>query len=231
MPPNLENSIALFGHEMLTSLFSRLSTPLFTFVENDLPLRVISYAVLMTLLAEVAAYVMIYRTRSFQQMKKDFETYKPAIAAAANEDKKKDGDAPSSASASVSKTEKKKEIAARAKRESFEAQVGKKMAVVQVVGGVLTMATMIFSIKAVPKIFGDLPAGTLPFEPPAFLQKITQRGLNAEMTHDARDFSPFFIFMLCQSSVRLVVQRLVGLGPSRKMLLFKPDLEKAFKSD
>ena len=80
---------------MLTSLFSRLSTPLFTFVENDLPLRVISYAVLMTLLAEVAAYVMIYRTRSFQQMKKDFETYKPAIAAAANEDKKKDGDAPS----------------------------------------------------------------------------------------------------------------------------------------
>ena len=217
---------------MIVQLFSRLSTPLYTFVENDLPLRVITYAVLMALLAEVFAYVAIYRTNSFKQMKKDFETYKPAIKAGADaaDDKKKEA-TDVKKDGSSSKTEKKKENAARAKQETFEAKVGKKMAVVQVVGGVLTMATMIFSIKAVPKIFGDLPAGTLPFEPPSFLQKITQRGLNGEVTHDARDFSPFFIFMLCQSSVRLVVQRLVGWGPSRKMLLFKPDLEKAFKSD
>jgi len=209
----------------MSSALGWLSRPLYTFVDNDLPLRVITYAICMTLLGELVAWILIYRTSSFRQLKKDFESYVPPKASSSGEaeEEKKD--------VKETKDKKDKREAKEAKREQkkaddFASRVGKKMAVIQVVSGILTMATMIFSIKAVPKIFGNEPAGTLPFEPPGFMQKITQRGLTDEMEHDARDFGPFFVFMLCQSSVRLVVQRLVGLGPSKKMLLFKPDLAK-----
>lgn len=214
----LQNSKLVSFLAMLTAL-NWLSQPLYTFVENDLPLRVVTYAIGMTLLGEIVSWILIYRTSSFRQLKKDFESYVPPKASASpgSEEDKKD---------SKDKREAKEAKRQQKKAEDFASRVGKKMAVVQVVSGVLTMATMIFSIKAVPKIFGDEPAGTLPFQPPGFLQKITQRGLTGEMEHDARDFGPFFVFMLCQSSVRLVVQRLMGLGPSRKMLLFKPDLSK-----
>ena len=212
---------------MLTAL-GWLSQPLYTFVDNDLPLRVMTYAIFMTLLGELVAWILIYRTSSFRQLKKDFENYVPpkASASAGSEEDKKEIKDKKDSTDKKDKREAKEAKREQKKAEDFASRVGKKMAVIQVVSGILTMATMIFSIKAVPKIFGNEPAGTLPFQPPGFMQKITQRGLTDEMEHDARDFGPFFVFMLCQSSVRLVVQRLVGLGPSKKMLLFKPDLAK-----
>lgn len=211
---------------MLTALLGRLSQPMYTFVDNDLPLRVVTYAIGMTLLGEIVAWILIYRTKSFKELKKDFESYVPLKSSTASSEEDEKKDAKKDVKDKKESKEKKEAKRQQKKAEDFASRVGKKMAVIQVVSGLLTMATMIFSIKAVPKIFGDEPAGTLPFEPPSFLQKITQRGLNSEIEHDARDFSPFFVFMLCQSSVRLVVQRLLGLGPSKKMLLFKPDMSK-----
>lgn len=178
---------------------------------NDTPLRVVGFGIMTAVIAEVVGYLMIYRTASFQRLKKEFEKYQPAK-------EKTDGDASNKA---------KKQ---NKKQDAFEAEAGRKMAVVQIVTGVITMATMIISMKVIPQVFGNEAVGTLPFEPPSFIKKITQRGLEAETVKSGKDFSPFFIFMLCQGSVRVIVQKLLGWGPSRRMSLFKPNLEKAFKT-
>lgn len=180
-------------------------------VVNTTPLRVVSFGILTAVIAEVVAYLMIYRTASFKKLKKEFENYQPVK-------EKTEGEA----SNKVKKQTK--------KQDAFEADAGKKMAVVQIVTGIITMATMIISMKVIPRIFGTDSVGILPFQPPAFIQKITQRGLDDKAAYTAQEFSPFFIFMLCQGSVRVIVQKLLGWGPSRTMSLFKPNLEKAFKT-
>eukprot|EP00889_Picochlorum_renovo_P001607 jgi/Picre1/28637/NNA_004037.t1 len=62
-------------------------------------------------------------------------------------------------------------------------------------------------------MFGKAPAGVLPFEPPSFIRKITQRGLEDAAPNE---FSPFFIFMLCQGSVKVLVTKMFGWGPTLK---------------
>lgn len=180
-------------------------------VVNDTPLRVVSFGIMTAIIAEIVGYLMIYRTASFKRLKKEFEKYQPAK-------EKTEGEASNKAKKQTKK------------QDAFEAEAGKKMAVVQIVTGIITMATMIISMKVIPKIFGNDAVGVLPFEPPSFIKKITQRGLDAESVTSGREFSPFFIFMLCQGSVRVIVQKMLGWGPSRTMSLFKPNLEKAFKT-
>lgn len=182
---------------------------------NDTPLRVISFGIMTAIMAEVVGYLMIYRTGSFKRLKKEFEKYQPAK-------EKAESQGETSASGKSKKQGK--------KQDAFEAEAGRKMAVVQIVSGIITMATMIISMRVIPRLFGDEAIGLLPFEPPSFIQKITQRGLNSDSLKSGKEFSPFFVFMLCQGSVRVIVQKILGWGPSRKMGLFKPNLEKAFKT-
>ena len=180
-------------------------------VVNDTPLRVVAFGIMTAVIAEIAGYLMIYRTASFKRLKREFESYQPAK-------EKTEGEASNKAKKQTKK------------QDAFEAEAGRKMAVVQIVTGIITMATMIISMKVVPKIFGNEAIGVLPFEPPSFIKKITQRGLEPESLATGKEFSPFFIFMLCQGSIRVLVQKVLGWGPSRAMSLFKPNLEKAFKS-
>lgn len=179
---------------------------------NIVPLQVIAYGIGAAFVSEFLSYVLMYRTSSFKRLKASFQTYEPVPSAAQG-----------STQSGNSKTAKKKE----AKMKGFEAEVGRKMAVVQVVSGIMTFAIMVMSFKIVPMLFGTNSIGQLPFEPPGFLRKITQRGIE---NGGVRDFSPFFIFMLCQGSVRVIVGKLLGWGPSRKMQSFKPDMEKILKT-
>lgn len=187
-------------------------------VANIVPLQVIGYGIVTALITELVGYILIYRTASFKRLKNEFESYEPSKA---------DTGAQETAKGSSSTQKKKKD----AKLKNFEADAGKKMAVVQIVTGILTMVTMISSVKIIPQIFGNEPAGVLPFEPPGFIKKITQRGLDADAIMTGKEFSPFFIFMLCQGSVKVLVGKIMGLGPSRKMQMFKPDVSKAFKTE
>ncbi|KAI8105854.1 hypothetical protein M9434_000434 [Picochlorum sp. BPE23] len=180
-------------------------------IVNTVPLQVIGYGFATAILTELVGYLLIYRTASFKRLKKDFEKYEPPSKA--------DGEGESGGSSG-----KKKDAA---KKKTFEAEAGRKMAVIQIVTGILTFATMIVSINIVPKMFGKAPAGVLPFEPPSFIRKITQRGLEDAAPNE---FSPFFIFMLCQGSVKVLVTKMFGWGPTRKMSMFKPDMEKVFKT-
>jgi len=52
---------------------------------------------------------------------------------------------------------------------------------------------MVISFKVVPLLFGTDSIGQLPFEPPGFLRKITQRGIENGGT---RDFSPVGILLV-----------------------------------
>jgi hypothetical protein len=51
---------------------------------------------------------------------------------------------------------------------------------------------MVMSFKIVPMLFGTDSIGQLPFEPPGFLRKITQRGIE---NGGVRDFSPVRIVL------------------------------------
>ncbi len=137
-------------------------------IVNTMPLQVIGYGMATAILTEIVGYLLIYRTASFKRLKKGFEKYEPpsaVVCEGGSSGKKKDA----------------------AKKKSFEAEAGRKMAVIQIVSGILTFATMIASINIVPKLFGKAPAGVLPFEPPSFIRKITQRGLEDAAPNE---FSP-----------------------------------------
>lgn len=200
-------------------------------IVNTMPLQVIGYGMATAILTEIVGYLLIYRTASFKRLKKGFEKYEPpsaVVGEGGSSGKKKDA----------------------AKKKSFEAEAGRKMAVIQIVSGILTFATMIASINIVPKLFGKAPAGVLPFEPPSFIRKITQRGLEdaapnefspvrihrylcvypQQVCYIMLEYVQFFIFMLCQGSVKVLVTKVFGWGPTRKMSMFKPDLEKVFKT-
>lgn len=140
-------------------------------IVNTVPLQVIGYGFATAILTELVGYLLIYRTASFKRLKKDFEKYEPPSTA--------NGEGESGGSSG-----KKKDAA---KKKTFEAEAGRKMAVIQIVTGILTFATMIVSINIVPKMFGKAPAGVLPFEPPSFIRKITQRGLEDAAPNE---FSP-----------------------------------------
>ncbi len=90
------------------------------------------------------------------------------------------------------------------------------------------MVFMILGWRLVPKYFGGIAVALLPFEPPAFFQKATHRGLT-----DAgpREASAIFIFMLAQASLRAVLPKVLGWGPTRRMTLVKPHIPKAMKMD
>jgi hypothetical protein len=89
---------------------------------NIVPLQVIAYGIGAALVSEFLSYVLMYRTSSFKRLKASFQTYEPVPSAAQG-----------STQSGNSKTAKKKE----AKMKGFEAEVGRKMAVVQVVSGIM----------------------------------------------------------------------------------------------
>lgn len=90
-----------------------------------------------------------------------------------------------------------------------------------------TMIAMIISLRIVPRIFGNEPVARLPFHPPGFMQKATHRGLEGS---DPRDCSALFLFMLCQGSIRQIVSKVLGWGPTRKMMDIKLGMPKSLKT-
>ena len=89
---------------------------------NIVPLQVIAYGIGAAFVSELLSYVFMYRTSSFKRLKASFQTYEPVSSVAQG-----------STQSGNSKTAKKKE----AKMKGFEAEVGRKMAVVQVVSGIM----------------------------------------------------------------------------------------------
>ena len=89
------------------------------------------------------------------------------------------------------------------------------------------MAMMIMTYRFMPMLFGTTPVATLPFQPPAFVQKVTLRGMGEGA--DPRACSPLFIFMLCQGSIKVILAKLLGWGPSRRMTEVKPTIPKMVK--
>jgi len=89
---------------------------------NVVPLQVIAYGIGAAFVSELLSYVLMYRTSSFQRLKASFQTYEPVASVPQG-----------STQSGNSKAAKKKE----AKMKGFEAEAGCKMAVVQVVSGIM----------------------------------------------------------------------------------------------
>lgn len=90
-----------------------------------------------------------------------------------------------------------------------------------------TIASVFLSFRLLPALFGNSRAATLPFHPPAFIMKATQRGL--QNVADPRAASPLFVFMLAQACIRPIVSKILAWGPSRRMQQAKPFVPKALK--
>lgn len=78
-------------------------------------------------------------------------------------------------------------------------------------------------------LFSPGPIAKLPFEPPSLIRKATLRGLPADT--DPRLCSTAFIFVLCQGSIKLILAKVLGWGPTREMMAVKPYVPKALKAD
>jgi hypothetical protein len=88
------------------------------------------------------------------------------------------------------------------------------------------VVSVIISMRIVPALFGNVAIAQLPFRPPGFLLKATQRGLQGA---DPRAASPMFIFMLSQACLRAIISKVLDWGPSRRMQQAKPAVPKFLK--
>lgn len=148
-------------------------------------LAVIGYSAAVALVSEILAWLLIYRTKSFKSLKINLEKHASKVETAGG----------------TSKNMKKRE----ARLQEWEEEAGKTVAgvnfktativslhrihtlVIQYIHHrsqsplVQMTVAMLASIRLIPSIFGNIPVGRLPFEPPSIVQKLTQRGLeNAE---------------------------------------------------
>lgn len=227
-----------------------------------MPLAVVAFAALLALAAECVQYYFVYSTPNFQRMKANLEKLAQKV------DDAKDG----AAAVNVKKRE--------AKLKEWQQEAGKLNASVQFKSAIIvsgacrpafrccacspaahaaaplapqTALMLVFSFKLVPSVFGSVPMARLPFEPPAFIQKVAQRGLTDADPRDASPVRParpppaaaapfasgprsphplrppqMFLFMLCQGSIKIIVGKVLGWGPTRKMQEAKLTLPKSW---
>jgi hypothetical protein len=162
------------------------------------PLGVVAVSTLLAAATELVQWAFIYRTPAFARVRAAAERRRAADAAAAREAP------PAGGAAAAAKAAKKREARAAAdRREAAGSQ-----AAVSIKTAVVLVLSLLISFKTIGRVFGAAPVGVLPFAPPAFLRKLTQRGLAAGA--DARAASPLFIFMLCQASIKVLLAK--GLG-------------------
>ncbi|PSC72904.1 Transmembrane and coiled-coil domain-containing 1 [Micractinium conductrix] len=171
------------------------------------PLAVIAFSATAALITELLQWVFVWRTPGFQALKANLAKH------AAKVEEAKEG-------TQTAKNVKKKE----ARLQTWREAAAKQVAQYNMKAGVVTMACMFATYKGLTRTFGGLgPVVALPFEPPAFLQKITHRGLTGA---DPREGSALFIFVLCQMSIRAVIAKLCNLGMGREFQDIMPTLGK-----
>ncbi|EFN58022.1 hypothetical protein CHLNCDRAFT_30102 [Chlorella variabilis] len=174
------------------------------------PLYVIAFSTTAALITEFLQWFFVWRTPGFKALKANLAKHS-----------KKVDDAKDTA---ASKNLKKKEQ----RLQNWRSEAGRQIAAYNWKASLVMMFCMFATYKIMMRLFSTLgPVGRLPFEPPPFLQKVTHRGLESA---DARDCSAVFIFVLCQSSVRMVIGKLLDLGMGREFQDIMPTMPKGFPS-
>ncbi|GAB4820699.1 hypothetical protein N2152v2_007745 [Parachlorella kessleri] len=172
-------------------------------------LWVIGFCVALSLVTEVAQYLFIYRTQSFKTLKANLEKHAKKL---------------DEAKSATSKNLKKKQ----ARLDNWREEAGRQVVSLNYKSGFVTMVIVFAGFKLLNQWFGGQVAARLPFEPPAFLQKLTHRGLEGSKVTDC---SPLFLYALCQASLRPAISKILGWGPSRVMMDIKPSIPKQLQFD
>lgn len=184
------------------------------------PIFVVIYSLCFALLGECINWFFIYRSPKFQTLKKNIELHHAKLEQAKSPD------------ASGSQQQPKGSKAAQKRQDRIQPwkeEASKQLMANQFKTSVIMVATLIASYKFLNKFFDPVPIATLPFEPHAFIMKATHRGL-PEGT-DPYLCSPTFIFVLCQGSIKVILTKLLGWGPSREMANVKPYVPKAVQAE
>ncbi|KAL6766574.1 hypothetical protein ACKKBG_A36585 [Auxenochlorella protothecoides x Auxenochlorella symbiontica] len=173
-------------------------------MSHDLtPLGVVLFSIASAISGELINWILVYRTSSYRALKENLSRHAKKL-----EEAKSSG----SGSKNIKKLE--------ARLDTWKTEASSRVAGINMRTGLITVAVVMLSFRLVSQLFGDAPAATLPFHPPPFLQKLTHRGLTDA---DPRQCSAMFIFILCQGSIKVLVTKLLALGPGREWVIIKPN--------
>ncbi|KAI7845023.1 hypothetical protein COHA_001389 [Chlorella ohadii] len=173
------------------------------------PLAVIGFCAVVAAVGELLQWFFVWRTPAFQALKANLAKHVQKVEEAKE----------ASGSAGPKNVRKKEQ-----RLEQWQRTAGQQIAKFNMRAGLIMMVHMFVTYRVMTRVFGGMgPACRLPFEPPPFLQKVTHRGLEGA---DVREGSVLFIFILCQSSLRLIIQKALNLGMGREFQDILPAMPK-----
>lgn len=153
----------------------------------------------MALLSEGISWMLVYRTEEYQVLKDKI----------AKGDKK------------LARAKSRLEEAQKKSREKKHDQVRENlkadkqtMHVTRLKATVVNAALMLLTYAIVTELYDERVLARLPYEPTAYVTRVTHRGLEGK-GGDNRDVSVLFIYILCSLCVRGNVQKFFGNGPPK----------------
>ncbi|GMH40394.1 hypothetical protein BSKO_08298 [Bryopsis sp. KO-2023] len=147
------------------------------------------------LLAEGLCWLFIYRTTSYRRLEAEMDRASRKLEVAKS--------TPNTGVKKQKKGQRVEELMKASKGEVFK---------VQMKTSLVTGFALIVFFNLLTQLFDGIPVAKLPFEPPQFIRRVSHRNLQGD---DFSDCSVAFIYMLCSTSIRNNLTKLLGLGPSK----------------
>uniref|UniRef100_A0A8C4N2H9 Calcium load-activated calcium channel n=1 Tax=Eptatretus burgeri TaxID=7764 RepID=A0A8C4N2H9_EPTBU len=150
-----------------------------------------------TLLAEGITWMLVYRTEKYKKLKSEVERQSKRL------EKRRETVSEFAGKLQKKKMEREEEKLKMNSRDLSMVRMKSMLAIGFCFTALMGMFNSIFEGRVVAK---------LPFQPLAWLQGLSHRGLLGD---DPTDCSFIFLYILCTMSIRQNIQKLLGLAPSR----------------